>query len=216
MSYDFENARERMVENQLITRGIHDARVLRAMRKVPRERFIPEEMRDSAYGDHPLPIGHDQTISQPYIVAHMTEALELTGEKKVLEIGTGSGYQAAVLAEIVREVYTVERIAALSERARSILQDLGYENIFFKVHNGTHGWPEHAPYDAILVTAAAPEVPEPFLKQMKEGGRMVIPVGDRFSQNLIRITKSDDRTVREDLGRVRFVSLLGEHGWKEE
>jgi protein-L-isoaspartate(D-aspartate) O-methyltransferase len=216
MSDDFEHARERMVEMQLIARGIHDPKVLGAMRRVPRERFTPPELRDSAYGDHPLPIGHDQTISQPYIVAFMTEALELTGVEKVLEIGTGSGYQAAVLAEIAREVYTVERIAALSERAREVLLELGYGNIFFKIQNGTRGWPEYAPYDAILVTAAAPEVPEPFLEQLRDGGRLVIPVGDRFSQNLIKTTKTGDRAIREDLGGVRFVSLLGEHGWREE
>ncbi len=215
MADDFELARRRMVENQLIARGVRDPKVLGAMGKVRRERFTPPELRDSAYGDHPLPIGHDQTISQPYIVGYMTEALELTGEEKVLEIGTGSGYQAAVLAEIVKEVYTVERIAALSRGAREVLLELGYGNIFFKIHNGTHGWPEHAPFDAILVTAAAPEVPEPLIEQLKEGGHLVIPVGDRFSQDLIRATKSGGKAIREDLGGVRFVSLLGEHGWKE-
>jgi protein-L-isoaspartate(D-aspartate) O-methyltransferase len=204
-----------MVEHQLIARSVHDPLVLRAMGKVPRERFMPADLRDSAYGDHPLPIGHGQTISQPYIVAHMTEALELTGEEKVLEIGTGSGYQAAVLAEIAREVYTVERIAELSEKAKEVLLELGYRNVFFKVHNGTLGWPENAPYDAILVTAAAPDIPETFLEQLKDGGRLVIPVGERYSQNLVRITRSGDRKLREDLGAVRFVSLMGEYGWKE-
>jgi protein-L-isoaspartate(D-aspartate) O-methyltransferase len=215
MPDDFEEARERMVDNQLIPRGVSDPLVLRAMRRVPRERFLPRELWDSAYGDHPLPIGEQQTISQPYIVAFMTESLGLTGEERVLEIGTGSGYQAAVLADICSEVYTVERISALSERAKQILQELGFGNIFFKVHNGTHGWPEHAPFDAILVTAAGPSVPDPYLEQLKDGGRIVIPVGDRFSQSLIRISKSGGEITREDIGAVRFVSLVGEHGWKE-
>jgi protein-L-isoaspartate(D-aspartate) O-methyltransferase len=215
MSDDFEKARVQMVQTQLIARSIRDPMVLKAMRTVPRERFLPPELWDSAYGDFPLPIGHGQTISQPFIVANMTEALELEGDERVLEIGTGSGYQAGVLAEIAREVYTVERIADLSEKAKNILQTLGYKNIHFKVHDGTLGWPEHATFDAILVTAAGPEVPGTLLDQLKDGGRLVIPVGDRFSQNLIRITKSGENQIRQTLGAVRFVSLLGEHGWKE-
>jgi len=212
---NFEEARERMVNTQLISRGINDPLVLRAMRRVPRERFLPKELWDSAYGDHPLPIGEQQTISQPYIVAYMTESLGLTGEEKVLEIGTGSGYQSAILADICSEVYTIERIESLSQRAELILRDLGYKNIFFRVQNGTHGWPERGPFDAILVTAAAPGVPDPYLEQLKDGGRIVIPVGERFSQNLIRITKNGEEFEREEIGGVRFVSLVGEHGWKE-
>lgn len=215
MGPSFEEVRQRMIDTQLIPRGVRDALVIRAMSKVPRERFVPEELKRSAYGDHPLPIGHDQTISQPYIVAFMTEALDLKGDEKVLEIGTGSGYQTAVLAEISKEVYTVERIPWLMESAKQLLESLGYRNIFFKVHNGTHGWQEHAPYDAILVTAGAPKVPPPLLEQLKEGGRLVIPVGDHLGQNLVKVTKSAQENIREDLGGVRFVKLLGKYGWKE-
>jgi protein-L-isoaspartate(D-aspartate) O-methyltransferase len=210
----FETQRKRMVERQLLPRGIHDPLVLKAMEKVPREAFVPEDLRESAYGDNPLPIGEGQTISQPYIVALMTEALELKGAEKVLEIGTGSGYQAAVLAEIAKEVYTMERVASLSEKAEQILGRLGYANIYFKVFNGTLGWPEHSPYDAIMVTAGAPEIPETLIEQLGEGGRLVIPVGDRLGQDLFKIRKKGGRTTTEDLGPVRFVNLVGEYGWE--
>lgn len=208
--------RKRMIERQLIPRGIHDPLVLKAMEKVPREAFVPEDLRESAYGDNPLPIGEGQTISQPYIVALMTEALKLKGSEKVLEIGTGSGYQAAVLAEIAKEVYTVERIARLSEKAEQILGRLDYTNIHFKIFNGTLGWPEHAPYDGIMVTAGAPETPDPLINQLAEGGRMIIPVGDTLGQDLLKIRKANGRTLTEDLGPVRFVRLIGEHGWEEQ
>jgi protein-L-isoaspartate(D-aspartate) O-methyltransferase len=208
--------RKRMLEKQLIPRGIHDPLVLKAMEKVPREAFVQEDLRESAYGDNPLPIGEGQTISQPYIVALMTEALELKGSEKVLEIGTGSGYQAAVLAEIAKEVYTVERVARLSEKAEQILGRLGYTNIHFKIFNGTLGWPEHAPYDGIMVTAGAPETPDPLINQLAEGGRMIIPVGDTLGQDLLKIRKANGRTLTEDLGPVRFVRLVGEHGWEEQ
>jgi protein-L-isoaspartate(D-aspartate) O-methyltransferase len=208
--------RKRMLERQLIPRGIHDPLVLKAMEKVPREAFVPEDLRESAYGDNPLPIGEGQTISQPYIVALMTEALELKGSEKVLEIGTGSGYQAAVLAETTKEVYTVERVARLSEKAKQILGRLGYANIHFKIFNGTLGWPEHSPYDAIMVTAGAPEIPESLIEQLREGGRLVIPVGDRLGQDLLKIRKTKGKTTTENLGAVRFVSLVGEYGWKEQ
>jgi protein-L-isoaspartate(D-aspartate) O-methyltransferase len=208
--------RKRMLEKQLIPRGIHDPLVLKAMEKVPREAFVQEDLRESAYGDNPLPIGEGQTISQPYIVALMTEALELKGSEKVLEIGTGSGYQAAVLAEIAKEVYTVERVARLSEKAEQILGRLGYTNIHFKIFNGTLGWPEHAPYDGIMVTAGAPETPDPLINQLAEGGRMIIPVGDTLGQDLLKIRKANGRTLTEDLGPVRFVRLVGEHGWEQQ
>jgi protein-L-isoaspartate(D-aspartate) O-methyltransferase len=212
----FETQRKRMVERQLLPRGIHDPLVLKAMEKIPREAFVPDDLRESAYGDNPLPIGEGQTISQPYIVALMTEALELKGPEKVLEIGTGSGYQAAVLAEIVQEVYSVERVTSLTEKAKQILGRLGYANIHFKVFNGTLGWPEHSPYDAIMVTAGAPEIPETLVEQLKEGGRLVIPVGDSLSQDLLKIRKVRGKPLTEDLGAVQFVRLVGEHGWEEQ
>jgi protein-L-isoaspartate(D-aspartate) O-methyltransferase len=212
---DFETKRKQMVETQLLPRGIDDPLVLKAMRKVPRELFVPKNMRDTAYSDNALPIAHNQTISQPYIVALMTQALELKGGEKVLEIGTGSGYQSAVLAEIAGEVYTVERIAPLTDKAKQILGQLGYTNIRFKVYNGTLGWEDHAPYDAIIVTAGAPHVPDPYVQQLVEAGRLVIPVGDRLSQDLIKITKRNGKPVKQDLGGVRFVSLVGQQGWKE-
>ena len=212
---DYESARKNMVAKQLMARGIIDSGVLAAMGRISRERFLPDYRQDQAYEDGPLPIGNGQTISQPYIVAFMTEALELTGEEKTLEIGTGSGYQAAILAELSKTVYTVERIGMLLDRAKDLLGDLGYENIRFKLDDGTFGWKENAPYDAIIVTAAAPHIPEPLYEQMAEGGRLVIPVGDRISQELIKITKKGKEFRKKSLGGVRFVSLIGEHGWKE-
>ena len=208
-------ARERMVKNQLVARGIRDPRVLEAMRRVPRHLFVDEALVDQAYQDYPLPIGYGQTISQPYIVALMSEALELEGDEKVLEVGTGSGYQAAILGELAHKVYSVERIPQLLARARKILDSLGYNNIFLKLDDGTWGWQEFAPYDAIIVTAASPQVPEPLLKQLADPGVMVIPVGDEFSQNLVRIRKVNGQYIREDLGGVRFVKLVGDHGWRQ-
>ena len=208
-------ARERMVNTQLIPRGIKDPRVLAAMKKVPRHLFVDEALTDQAYQDHPLPIGYGQTISQPYIVALMSEALELSGDEKVLEVGTGSGYQAAILGELAKKVYSVERIPQLLSRARKILDSLGYNNVFLKLDDGTWGWEEFAPYDAIIVTAASPKVPEPLLKQLADPGVMVIPVGDEYSQDLVRIRKRDGRYFQEDLGGVRFVRLIGDHGWRQ-
>jgi len=182
MSHDFKLARERMVNNQLAPRGIADEGVLQAMGKTPRHLFISEALAGEAYNDHPVPIGEKQTISQPYIVALMTEALELKGKENTLEIGTGSGYQTAILAELSSRVYTIERIKSLLVDARKLLAQLGYSNVLFKAFDGTLGWKEYAPFDAIMVTAGAPSLPEPLMDQLADNGRMVIPVGDRYTQ----------------------------------
>jgi len=213
---DFETLRRLMVEHQLERRGIADPLVLEAMRKVPREAFVPPELAEEAYADGPLPIGEGQTISQPYIVALMTEALELRGGERVLEIGAGSGYAAAVLAEIAAELYTVERHARLAEEAAARLTRLGYDNVHVRVGDGSLGWPEHAPFDAIVVAAGAPEVPEALKEQLAVGGRLVIPVGQgRTLQDLLRLRRlSETEYQREELGGVRFVPLVGEEGWQ--
>ena len=214
---NFASARAWMVEIQIQRRGVNDPRVLRAMRTVPRHRFVPKPLWDQAYNDYPLPIGEDQTISQPYIVAMMTEALELVGTEKVLEIGAGSGYQAAILAELAKEVYTIERLPFLARGAEQVLKSLGYQNVHVVEADGTLGWPPQAPYDAILVTAGAPQVPPPLVEQLALGGRLVIPVGDRYSQNLTRIRRTPQGDLKtEYLGGCRFVKLIGEHGWKAE
>lgn len=202
-----------MVEAQLIPRGIKDILVLNAMRKLPRHLFLAEHLRDKAYNDMPLPTTEGQTISQPYMVAVMTELLGLEGDEKVLEIGTGSGYQTAILAELSREVYTIERVQTLSESARKILDELGYSNIHIKHGDGTLGWPETAPFDRILITAAAPELPEILLKQLSEGGIILAPVGDRFSQQLVKGTKKGGKIYREYHTPCVFVPLIGEYGW---
>jgi len=208
-------ARERMVETQIKARGIKDERVLKAMLKVPRHLFVDEALRDQAYGDFPLPIGEGQTISQPYIVALMTEALELKGNERVLEIGTGSGYQTAILAELALWVYTIERFPTLLERAKKVLKELGYKNISFKLDDGTLGWKEVAPFDAIIVTAASPDIPSPLVEQLAEGGKMVIPIGDEFSQTLIKGVKKGGKLHTKALEPVRFVKLVGAYGFKE-
>lgn len=215
MNHDYKHARERMIKDQLIPRGINDKGVLDAMLKVHRHLFIEKAIVREAYGDHALPINHKQTISQPYIVALMTQLLKLKGNEKTLEIGTGSGYQTAILAELSEKVYTVERIRPLMESARYLLNDLGYTNILFKHYDGTIGWSEFAPYDAIIITAGAPRIPGILVDQLTEGGRMVIPVGDKTSQELIEVIKIKDgyRTVKH--GGCRFVDLIGAHGWKE-
>lgn len=215
MTHDYRLARERMVKKQLTTRGIDDQAVLRVMGKIQRHLFMEEALLGEAYNDHPLPIGHKQTISQPYIVALMTEALGLTGKEKTLEIGTGSGYQTAILAELSEKVLTIERIRPLMEKARKLLHELGYTNILFKAFDGTLGWKEYEPYDTIMVTAGAPEIPKPLIEQLVDGGKMVIPIGDRFSQKLIKIIKKKDSYKEEDLGGCRFVDLIGIHGWKK-
>jgi protein-L-isoaspartate(D-aspartate) O-methyltransferase len=213
---DFARLREEMVDHHIFARGVRSRQVLEAMRKVPREAFLPRDMHEFAYEDAPLPIAEGQTISQPYIVALMADALALEGGEKVLEIGTGSGYAAAVLAEIAGEVYTVERIGQLAEKAAPVLAGLGYHNIHILHGDGTRGWPDHAPYDAIVVAAGGPKVPEALRAQLKVGGRLVIPVGsDARAQELVRITRiSQDEYKREDLADVRFVPLLGQEGWQ--
>ncbi len=204
----FEQRRD-MVENQLVPRGISNSRVIEAMLKIPRHKFLPEHLGDYAYSDGPLPIGMGQTISQPYIVAYMTELLSLNKGDKVLEIGTGSGYQAAILAEIGCDVYTIEIVEILTFRANKVLQNLGYKNIHFKVDDGYMGWKEHAPYDAILVTAAPPEIPEPLTEQLKVGGKMVVPIGDYF-QELILLKKTREGLKEKRVTPVRFVPMTGE------
>jgi protein-L-isoaspartate(D-aspartate) O-methyltransferase len=207
---DFVAQRENMVETQIRVRGVSDERVLAALKKVPRHLFVPEGLRLLAYGDEPLPIGEGQTISQPYIVAYMTEALELSGGERVLEIGTGSGYQTAVLAEIVRQVFTVELLGALSEKARALLQELGYSNIHFKVGDGTWGWEENGPFDAIVVTAGASAIPPRLEEQLAPKGRMIIPVGSGF-QELYLITRGRRDFRKKKLLPVRFVPLVSTH-----
>ena len=211
---DFEAARAELIE-QLSTE-IRDQRVLAAMRAIPRELFIPPESRHLAYQDKPLPIGHEQTISQPFIIAIMTEALELTGGEKVLEIGTGSGYQAAILAELAGKVITTERVKPLAEMARKLLARLGYTNIEVHLAEETLGWRQEAPYDAIMVTAAAPKVPPELIAQLAIGGRLVIPVGSRFVQELCKIKRGKKKNEIENLGGCRFVSLIGRGAWEEE
>jgi protein-L-isoaspartate(D-aspartate) O-methyltransferase len=210
---DFEVARRKMVETQIAGRGIRDERVLQVMRDIPRHLFLEEGMWDQAYQDHPLPIGEKQTISQPYIVALMTEALNPKPQDRVLELGTGSGYQTAILASLAQWVCTVERIRSLALKARKVLDQLRIYNVSIRIGDGTEGWEEQGPYDAVMVTAGAPDVPQPLKDQMAEGGRLVIPVGDRFSQSLWRWVKRGRDFQKEDLGGCRFVDLVGKHGW---
>ena len=211
---DFEAVRARLIEH--LSTEIRDERVLAAMARVPRERFVPPHSQHSAYEDRPLPIGFDQTISQPFIIALMTEALELTGNEKVLEVGTGSGYQAAILAELARLVITTERLPALAEGAREVLDSLGYTNIEVHLAEEALGWQGGAPYDAIMVTAGAPRVPADLLAQLAINGRLVIPVGSRYVQELYKITKRRKKNIVQDLGGCRFVSLIGKDAWEEE
>jgi protein-L-isoaspartate(D-aspartate) O-methyltransferase len=208
-------ARDRMVETQIAARGITDARVLSAMRKVPRHLFVPEEVRAAAYGDHPLPIGHGQTISQPYIVAMMTSLLQIHPDDRVLEIGTGSGYQAAILGILAKEVISLERIPEVARLAQKNLAVSGSGAIRIVTGDGTQGYPERAPYDGVLITAATPSIPPPLIDQLAEGGRLVAPVGSRDLQELIRLTRKEKDLLRESFGGVVFVPLLGEHGWEE-
>jgi len=211
---DFAAARAELIKH--LSTEIKDKRVLEAMARVPRELFVPLEERHLAYEDMPLPIGFDQTISQPFIVALMTEALELTGDEKVLEVGTGSGYQAAILAELSRLVITTERIPALAESARRVLDSLGYQNVVVHLAEETLGWQKEAPYNAIMVTAGAPKAPTDLLAQLAISGRLVIPVGTRYLQELCKITKRKRKNIVQNLGGCRFVSLIGKDAWDEE
>lgn len=213
---NFSALRKKMVEEQLIPRGIKDKKVLEAFQKVPRHNFVPKRYLDSAYGDFPLSIGEGQTISQPYMVALMTECLGLSGGETILEIGAGSGYQAAILAELASRVYTVERVVSLAEGARTCLKNLDYKNIQIEIGDGTRGWPEFAPYEGIVVTAAAPDIPKPLIEQLRIKGKLVIPTGGSFSQMLAVITKHKDRIETKQICGCVFVPLLGKYGWKEK
>jgi len=211
----FTDLRERMVTTQIIARGIKDPRVIKAMRKVPRHLFVPENIRERAYDDRPLPIGEGQTISQPYIVAFMTEALNLSSGDKALEIGTGSGYQAAILAEIVKEVYTIEIRARLGETARERLKEMGYSNIFVEIGDGYKGWPEKAPFNAVIVTCAPERIPRPLIDQLNEGGRMIIPVGEQGGiQELVLMKKEKGEIIRKEVMKVLFVPMITEEELK--
>ena len=203
-----------MVDDQLVRRGITDERVLAAMRRVPRHLFVDEALRDRAYGDHALPIGEEQTISQPYIVGLMTSLLGLTGQEKVLEVGTGSGYQAAVLAELARRVCSVERLPRLAQRARGVLEGLGYSNIWVRVGGGTLGWPDEAPFDRILVAAGGPAVPPPLFEQLTPAGRMVLPLGDTEAQVLTVVENDRGAMKLTPHGDCKFVRLVGKYAWE--
>jgi len=210
---DYALRRRRMVQEQIAARGIKDPHLLAVMEDIPRHLFVDEALQSQAYNDHPLAIGQGQTISQPYMVAIMSEAMGLTGREKVLEIGTGSGYQTAILARLADWVYSIEYLSELSRRAQEALERLKIFNVNLKVGDGSKGWPAKAPFDAIMVTAGAPSVPRPLVDQLAEGGRLVVPVGDRHLQTLMRVTKRGDEIIQEDLGGCRFVDLKGEHGW---
>jgi protein-L-isoaspartate(D-aspartate) O-methyltransferase len=215
MAIDFAHERERMVAEQLEARGIHDEAVLEAMRRVPRHLFVDESLHERAYADTPLPIGEQQTISQPYMVALMTEALGPSPGAKVLEVGTGSGYQAAVLAELAVRVVSLERIPVLAERARRLLAMLGYDGVRVETADGTLGWPSDAPYDGILVAAGAPQIPRPLVEQLAAEGRLVLPMGEDDLQSLVRIRRDGSGLVEDYFGECRFVKLRGSYGWEE-
>ena len=207
---DYAAQRQQMVATQIAARGISDERVLAALKKVPREEFVPERIRSASYDDSPLPIGHGQTISQPYIVAFMTEQLRPQSKDRVLEVGTGSGYQAAVLAELVADVYSIEIAEPLARSAQAVLQRLGYKNVHVEAGDGYKGWPKHAPFDAIIVTCAPEQVPQPLIDQLKESGRMIIPVGAAFAQELYLLEKKEGKLERRAVLPVRFVPMTGE------
>ncbi len=212
---DYPNARKQMVRSQLIARGIKDERVIQAMSIVPRHLFVEDALRSRAYSDRSLPIGEKQTISQPYIVARMTEALDVEPGDRILEVGTGSGYQAAVLSLIADHVYSLERLPRLLIRARTLLDSLGYRNVSLLQSDGSKGWREHAPFNAVLVTAGSPSIPEPLLEQLDDGGRLVLPIGDDSCQELVRVVREGNEFFKTVLGGCRFVKLVGNHGWSE-
>jgi len=214
MKNEASRLREMMVTRQLEPRGITNRRVLEAFLDVPRDEFVPGVDLTESYGDHPIPIGEGQTISQPYMVAVMTQCLKLTGEEKVLEIGTGSGYQAAILSRLAGTVYSVERIESIARRTEELLRRKNYDNILIKVGDGTLGWPEYGPYDGIIVTAGSPGIPSPLVEQLAEGGRLVIPAGSGYSQRLLVLTRIGDEIIQRDEGGCVFVPLIGEYGWK--
>ncbi|MEJ2657991.1 MAG: protein-L-isoaspartate(D-aspartate) O-methyltransferase [Desulfobacterales bacterium] len=213
-SKKYTRQREEMVRRQIEARGVTDPNVLAAMLKVPRHLFVSDALRDQAYGDFPLPIGEQQTISQPYIVAEMTQALQPGKDDRILEIGTGSGYQAAILAEIVFRVYTIEKLYPLYTKTRKLFDKLHYHNIVTKYSDGTCGWKDESPFDGIIVTAGSPAIPQPLVSQLAVGGRMVIPVGDQYSQELIKLYKDEHGIHKTNLGGCRFVKLVGEYGWR--
>ena len=215
-SLKYERRRDEMVRQQIESRGIKNPDVLAALRKVPRHLFVSEALRDQAYGDFPLPIGEQQTISQPFIVAEMTQSLDVGKADRVLEIGTGSGYQAAILAEIAYRVFTIERIRSLFRQTRTLLDKLNYHNVVMRCSDGTMGWEDESPFDAIIVTAGSPKVPEALIDQLADGGRMVVPVGNQHAQDLIKITKDVTGIQQTNLGGCRFVKLVGKQGWNEK
>lgn len=212
---DYKILRENMVDCQIKARGTNDEKILKSMREIPRHLFVPEKQRSYAYEDFPIPIGEGQTISQPHIIALMTEMLQLKGNEKVLEIGTGSGYQAAILSQIAKEVYTVEKIEPLGLKAERLFKELGYENIKVKIGDGTEGWSEYAPYDGIIVTAGSPQIPKPLIEQLSENGRIVIPTGDSFSQDLIVGEKIKGKLIKRTICGCVFVPLIGKYGWEK-
>jgi protein-L-isoaspartate(D-aspartate) O-methyltransferase len=213
---DLADIRHKMVEEQIRGKGIKDELVLAAMRKVPRHRFVEQSLQEQAYNDYPLPIFGGQTISQPYMVALMTECLQLKGDERVLEVGTGSGYQAAILAEIADKVYSIERDPHLARTARELLSELNYMNVIIKVGDGTSGWREFAPFDGIIVTAGSPVIPQPLQEQLRDGGRLVVPVGSSSFQNLMCIERKGSKLKSQEVCGCTFVPLIGNHGWKQE
>ncbi len=213
---DFSRAINRMVDEQIVSRGIKDLRVIEVMREISRHLFVEEALQSQAYNDYPLPIGYGQTISQPYMVALMTEGLELRGHESVLEIGTGSGYQTAILAKLAEKIYSIERISDLAATARKILDELNCFNVEIKIFDGTYGWKEKSPFDAIMVTAGAPEIPQPLVDQLAVGGRMVIPVGEAGLQDLFQVVRNEEGLIKKNLGGCRFVKLIGKYGWEDQ